>query len=68
MLHEIEKVMPSLVTTGVAHCSTTEPLPTDELIIFSFMAMALMVTPLTFSVKGPVYSVLEAVGVLPSVV
>ena len=54
--------------TGAAHCSFTVPLPTAEGIMFSFTAMALIRTLLTFSVNGPVYSVLEVVGVLPSVV
>ena len=61
-------VMPSLVMTGVAHCSFTVPLPTSEVIMFVLTAMALMVTLLTFSVSGSVYIVLEVVGVLPSVV
>ncbi len=64
----VKPLLPLRKITGAAHCSVAEPLPTSELIIFSFTAMALIVTPLTFSVRGPVYSVLEVVGVLPSVV
>ena len=68
ILHERENVMPSLVMAGVAHCSFTVPLPTTEVIIPAFTAIALMVTLLTFFVRGPVYSVLEVVGLLPLVV
>ena len=42
------------IMTGAAHCRVTEPLPTSEVIIFSLTAIALMVTPLTFSLKGSV--------------
>ena len=54
--------------TGVAHCNVTALLTTAEVIIPSLTAMALMMTPLMFSVNGTVYSVLDVVGVLPSVV
>ena len=56
------------VMTGAAHCRVTEPLPTAEIIIFSLTAMALIVTPLTFSCSGVVYSLLDVVGSAPLVV
>ena len=65
---EIVKVFPVWTIVGTSQASVTEPLPISEVIIFSLTAMALMVTPLTFSVRGPVYSVLEMVGVSPLVV
>ena len=64
----VKPVLPFLTITGAAHCSVTEPLPTPEVSMFSLTAMALMVTPLTFSVRGPVYGVLEVVGLVPSMV
>ena len=48
----VKPVLPLRVMTGAAHCNVTEPLPTAEVIIFSLTAIALIVTPLTFSCKG----------------
>ena len=53
---------------GSSHCSVTEPLRTVEVIMPSLTAMALMVTPLTFSFKGSENTLLDVLGVLPSVV
>ena len=64
----VKPFLPLRAMTGAAHCSITASLPTAEVIIPSLTAMALMVTPLMFSVKGLVYSVLDVVGIVPSVV
>ena len=64
----VKPLLPLRTITGAAHWSVTEPLPTSDLIIFSLTAIALIVTPLTFSVRGTVYAVLEVVGGLPSMV
>ena len=64
----VKSALPLLTITGAAHCNVTDPLPTSEGIMFSLTAMALIVTPLTFSVRGTVYGVLAVVGLVPSMV
>ena len=64
----VKPSLPLRAMSGAAHCSFIALLPTVEVIIPSLTAMALMVTPLMFSVSGTVYWVLDVVGVLPSVV